>query len=162
MSATVARVSGMKASVTICDLCSSQVEARDSVRIGQVDVCTGCHQRPIADLVSVIEARRAAEQQAREARKAAQRVRLAAFGGGPAEGSVAFLNLSVRASNVLSRHSVRTIEDLTRLRRKDLEDMRNLGGKAVEEIVGALTAHGLALADAEPVPTGADLSDQPG
>jgi DNA-directed RNA polymerase alpha subunit len=149
----------MRVQVTICDLCSQKTD--ESVTVCGTDVCASCQQRPIADLVPLLEARRATERerqyrkqarpettwQEREAQRAAG---LEAARRDP-ENSVEALGLLPRAHSALQdREGIFTIGDLTRRSEQDLLDIKGIGIGTVAQITTALAGRGLALADGVP------------
>ena len=55
------------------------------------------------------------------------------------------LDLSVRAYNCLKRAGINTVEDLINKTEDDMIKVRNLGRKSLDEVIGKLSALGLAL-----------------
>jgi DNA-directed RNA polymerase subunit alpha len=55
------------------------------------------------------------------------------------------LDLSVRAYNCLKRAAINTVEDLINRTEDDMIKVRNLGRKSLDEVIGKLSALGLAL-----------------
>ncbi len=55
------------------------------------------------------------------------------------------LDLSVRAYNCLKRAGINTVEDLINRTEEDMIKVRNLGRKSLDEVIGKLSALGLAL-----------------
>jgi DNA-directed RNA polymerase alpha subunit len=56
------------------------------------------------------------------------------------------LDLNARAHNHLLRHGIDTVGQLTALTELDLRGVREIGAGTLDNIVGALEAHGLKLA----------------
>lgn len=67
----------------------------------------------------------------------------------PKDITILDLDLSVRATNCLSRANIKTLEDLSKMTKCDLCKVRNLGRKSLEEIMFKLKEYGIELEEGE-------------
>ena len=69
---TTERAGGTPVKITTigCDLCSELVPQDETWSVSGIDVCPSCQQRPIADLIPLIEAKRQAQRDKSAANRA--------------------------------------------------------------------------------------------
>jgi hypothetical protein len=149
--------------MTVCDLCDGRLDD-NGFHVGLLDICEPCQQRPIADLVGPVLAKRQAkrdrneqviaERQERWARQDEERRRAAEEWDRLAQGRIEELvdeGLGVRAYNILKREGIHTIDELAEHTAQDLLGLRNFGEKCLGEVRESLAAHDRALRGDEAV-----------